>query len=597
MDALTWQAWYTLGVLAAMTVALVRGLRAEIALTGALAFLLVAGVLTPAEAFAGFSNSAVIVIGLMFIVAAGVEQTAALGFLDDLLRPRSTHPGAAVARLMLPNAVLSAFTNNTPQVAMFIPRVQAWSRESGIPASKMLIPLSTATIVGGWLALIGTSTNLVVDGYLRAAGLPGFGFFELAWVGVPATLAVCLYYALVGHRLLPERAGAAAAMRRARRYQFDLRVRPGAPLAGLTVEAAGLRQLGSAYLVHVRRMAGTGDGAVEVVEAAQPETVLLGGDVLSFVGDAGAMDGLLRRSDLERTVPVLEGADGRTEGLPMVEAVVAPNALLEGKTLKEADFRTRYGGIVLAIQRQDAPIEGALGRVPLRAGDLLLIEGQPGVGERLAEHTADFALVAPLRYPRPVRGKAPIALGLLVAMIAMAGAGWVPLETAALVAALGVVLTGCVKGAAVRRAVELPVLIVVASALAIGLAVEKTGLAALAASGVLAAGSSLGPVAMLVVVYACTNVLTELITHKAAAVLMLPVGLAVAERLGADPKAFAVAVCIGAAASFLTPIGYQTNLMVMAPGGYRYGDYVRAGFPVSLLVMAVTVTVCALVWL
>ena len=153
------------------------------------------------------------------------------------------------------------------------------------------------------------------------------------------------------------------------------------------------------------------------------------------------------------------------------------------------------------------------------------------------------------------------------------------------------------KGAAVRRAIELPVLIVVATALAIGLAVEKTGLATLAATGVLAAGSSLGPIAMLVVVYVCTNILTELITHKAAAVLMLPVALAVAEQLGADPKAFAVVVCIGAAASFLTPIGYQTNLMVMAPGGYRYGDYFRSGLPVSLLVMAVTVTMCALVWL
>ena len=216
MDTLTWQAWYTLGVLAAMTVSLARGVRAEIALTGVLAFLLVGRVLTPAEAFAGFSNSAVIVIGLMFVVAAAVEQTAALGFLDNLLRPRSKRPGPAVARLMLPNAILSAFTNNTPQVAMFIPRVQTWARESGIPASKMLIPLSTATIVGGWLALIGTSTNLVVDGYLRAAGLPGFGFFELAWVGVPATLVVCLYYAVIGHRLLPTRTGAAGAARQGR---------------------------------------------------------------------------------------------------------------------------------------------------------------------------------------------------------------------------------------------------------------------------------------------------------------------------------------------------------------------------------------------
>jgi di/tricarboxylate transporter len=363
------------------------------------------------------------------------------------------------------------------------------------------------------------------------------------------------------------------------------------------VEAAGLRDLGSAYLVHVRRMAGPGRGSTETVVAAEPETVLLSGDVLSFIGDAGAMDGLLQQPGLERTVPVLEGAASKTEGLAMFEAVVAPGSSLGGRTLKEADFRERYGGVVLAIQRQDAPIEGALGRVPLRAGDLLLIEGRAPLRDRLAEHSADFALVAPLGRSRPVHGKAPIALGILVAMIVVAGAGWAPLETAALVAALAMVLTGCLKGTAARRAVELPVLVVVASALAIGLAVEKSGLAGVAAKGVLTAGSALGPVAMIAVVYACTNVLTELVTHKAAVVLMLPVALAVAKTLGAEPKAFAVAVCIAAAASFLTPIGYQTNLMVMAPGGYRYGDYFRSGFPVSLLVMAVTVTACVLVWL
>lgn len=585
---LGWAAWYTLAVIAAMTVALVRGVRAQLVLTGALALLLVAGVLTPAEAFSGFSNPAVVTIGLMFIVAAGVEQTAALGFLDGMLRPRSAQPGPAVARLMFPNAVLSAFTNNTPQVAMFIPRVQAWARESGIPASKLLIPLSTASIVGGWLALIGTSTNLVVDGYLHQAGHPGFSFFELAWVGVPASIVVTLYYALVGHRLLPTR-DSAEPQRRAREYQFDVRVRANAPFVGRPIEAAGLRTLGDAYLVHLHR-----DGEVR---AARPDATLLGGDILTFVGAPHAIDALLSRPGLERKVSPVDGAG---PDLPLVEAVVASGSALIGQTLREVDFRAAYGGVVLAIQRQDEPIEGALGRVPLRAGDLLLIEGGADLADRLsAAHATDFALVTPLELARPVPGKAPIALGLLALVIVVAAAGWMPLETAALLAAIGVVVTGCLKGSALRQAVDFPVLVVVASALALGLAVEKTGLGAVAASGVLGlgAGAHLGPVAMIAVVYLCTNVLTELITHKAAAVLMLPVALAVAEQLGANPKAFAVAVCIGAAASFLTPIGYQTNLMVMGPGGYRYGDYVRSGLPVSLLVFAVTVAACTFVWL
>ncbi len=582
---MTWQAGYTLVVLALMVGGLVRNVaRTDVVLLGALGLLLLAGVVDPTAAFAGFANPAVVAIGALFIVAAGVDRTGALAFLDDLLRPRSARPGPALARLMLPTALLSGVLNNTPIVAMLIPRVQAWARMRGPAASKMLIPLSTAAIVGGWLTLIGTSTNVVVHGLLQAQGLPGFGFFTLTWVGVPAVVLVAVYYVLVGHRLLPEGDSEADHDPAGKGYLFELRVTDAAPFRGQTVEAAGFRTLGDAYLTRVRR----GEAVVE----ATPETALLPGDVLTFVGGTSAFDALLARDGLARMAPAVESHPD----LHLFEAVVAPGSRLEGRTLREVGFRERYGGVVVALRRGPTDVDGGLGRVRLRAGDLLLVEGWPGLATRLATLGDDFALVSAVDQVRPATSRAPVALALLVGMIVLAGAGVLPLVTATFSAALGMAVTGCLRGDALRRAVDVPVLLVIGAALGIGQAVEATGLAALAARGIEGV-APLGPVVTLLVVYAVSNGLAELITNKASAVLMLPVALAVAADLGVDWLPFAVAVTVGSAASFLTPIGYQTNLMVMAAGGYKYTDYTRAGLPVSLIVMAVTVTVCSLVWL
>ena len=581
---MSWQAGYTLAALAVMVVALVRGAaRTEMVLLGTLGLLLVAGVVGPEAAFAGFANPAVVAIGSLFVVAAGVDRTGALGFVDGLLRPHSARPGPALLRLMLPTALLSGVLNNTPIVAMLIPRVQAW-QDRGPRASKMLIPLSTAAIVGGWLTLIGTSTNVVVHGLLQAEGLAGFGFFTLTWVGVPVVVLVTAYYVTLGHRLLPDRDGPSAAGA-SRGYHFELRVEEGAPFAGQAVEAAGLRTLGDAFLTRIRRG--------ERVQEAAPEAVLLPGDVLTFVGDPAAFDVLLARPGLTRTAPPVRGEQ---PDLPLIEVVVAAGSRLEGRTLREVGFRERYGGVVVALRRRAEDVAGGLGRVALRAGDLLLVEGRPGLDGRLARLSDEFALVAPVGHVRPVGRRAPVALALLVGAIGLAATGVLPLATATFAAALGMVVTGCLRGQALRRAVDVPVLLVIGAALGIGQAVETTGLAASAARGIEAV-APLGTLATLLVVYLVSNLLAELVTNKASAVLMLPVALAVAADLGADWVPFAVAVTVGSAASFLTPIGYQTNLMVMSAGGYRYTDFARAGAPVSLVVCAVTVTVCWFVWL
>jgi len=362
-----------------------------------------------------------------------------------------------------------------------------------------------------------------------------------------------------------------------------------ATLAGQTVEEAGLRELGDAYLVHLER-----DGRLM---QASPEQVLQEGDTLTFTGRLSMFDELLARPGLERLVPTLGEHDPQT--LPLYEAVVADSSRLVGKTLREADFREHYQGVVLGIQRKNERIEGPLGRTPLEPGDLLIVEAQSGFDERFGPGRGEFYLAAPRREGRRCRasGRALVAGGLLVGMIGINVAGLVPLVVAAFAAALGMVLTGCLSLQEAGEAVSLPVLIVIASALGLGRAIEATGLAGVFAHGLVGVAAGGGLLAVLAAVYIATNVLTELITNNAAAVLMLPVALATAADLDASPRAFAIVVAIAASASFLTPLGYHTNLMVMSPGGYRVRDYLRAGWPVSLLVMVVTLAAVGGFWL
>ncbi len=591
---LGWEAWYTLAALAVMTASLVANFaRPDLVLLGTLGLLLLGGVVSPADAFYGLSNPAVVTVGALFVVAAGVERTRALAFLDRLLSaPGRAKAGGILARVMPMTSVLSGFLNNTPVVAMLIPRVQEWGQQRGVPASKLLIPLSYAAILGGMLTLVGASTNVVVHGLLLAEGLPGFSMFDFAYVGVPAALLVAVYFVTVGHRLLPATEGGEERRAQLRDYHFDVRVARDAPFLGQTVEEAGLRTLGEAYLAHLRR----GDRVIP----ASPEALLEPGDVLTFVGHVSVLDRLLKRSGLERKVEAVETRDRlrNPQDLILYEAVVATSSFLVGRTLKEADFRERYRGVVLAVHRRGERIDGSLGQTPLQAGDLLLVEAGPYFDRFDGPAREDFYYLTPIeqRVEKASR-RAPIALALLVGMVAAATVGVLPLTVAAFCAALGMVVVGCVSGPGARQAIDLSVLLVIAAALGIGKAVEATGLAAAAAHGITSLAADAGPLAALALVYVTANILAELITNKASAVLMFPVALSVANELGAEPKAFALAITIAAAASFLTPIGYQTNLMVMGPGGYRYTDYAKAGLPVSLTVAAIAIGVIHFVWL
>jgi len=591
MESLGWQAWVTLATIVAMVVALVREVaRPDLIFLGTLGVFLLSGVLTPKEAFAGFSNEAVLTVAALFVVAAGLQRTEALSFLDRILFPRKPSVERAIFRLGFIVAPLSGFLNNTPIVAMLMPRVQRWAERHNIAPSKLLIPLSYITVGGGLITLIGTSTNLVVSGLLIQAGLPGLKLFDLTWIGLPLAIVVVAFLTLVGHRLLPDRRRDQSPFEEGlKECLFELRVTAKGPLEGKTIEEAGLRALGEAYLVHIRRSG-------RVIPAA-PEQVLQGNDILVFVGSARMIDRLLEREGLERALPSVE--EKTQQSLPLFEAVVAPSSNLVGKTLREVQFREQYGGVVLGIQRQGQRIIGSLGRIPIQAGDLLLIEARNGFDRRWNARRDEFYLVAPRRgeRPHPRTKHAPIALAVFGSMIVLAGIFGVSLITAAFVAALGMVVTRCLSGSEARQALDMQVLVVIAASLGLGQAVSRSGLADWIGHGLVLLTQSLGPLATVGGILLATMMLTEVLSNNATAALMVPIALSVANEMGLDPRMLAVVVAVGASVAFMVPFGYQTHLMVMSAGGYRFMDYVKVGVCLNVLVFVVSLSLIALMWL
>ncbi len=585
---LYWRPTFTLGVVLVMLYCLIRGQwRSELVIVVSLASLVFAGILNPSEAFSGLSNPALLSVAFLFILAEGVQRSGALSQLDRLLFTGNKKTPLMLLRLMFSCVGLSAFLNNTPIVAMLTPRVQKWAERNGIAPSKLLIPLSYATILGGTITLIGTSTNLVVSGWLRASGLPELSFFELTPVALPAALLTIVYFVTVGHRFLPERrapgSGKDAGLKNC---LFEVKISNPSPFVGCTLEQAGLRALGKAYLAHLQRG--------EHLVPSSPNEILQAGDILTFVGELNLLENLLQRRGLEKVI-LREKKDD--QGFPIFEAVLSKSSRLVGKTLKDARFRDRYQGVVLAIQRQDAQLEGALGQISLEAGDLLLIEAHEDFDSRWNQDRNEFFLVSPRKAGAIEASnfssfKIIYSALILLVVIVVSALGIIPMVTATFAGALAIILGRVLDPRSAGQALNLPVLLVIAAALGIGKAVENSGLAGILAQMLLPLseylGPSLGPIGILAAIYLSTVLLTELVTNNAAALVMLPIAVSTAKAMNYAPHTFAIAVAIAASASFMTPLGYQTNLMVMGPGGYRFSDFLKAGFPVSLIVFTVT---------
>lgn len=560
----------------------------DLILMAALILLMVTGVLPPDVAFAGFGNTGLMTIAALYVVAAGLRETGAIQCITRRLLGQPTTVRGAQFRMLLPTAALSAFLNNTTVVAMLIPAIQEWCQRLKLPPSKLLMPLSFAAILGGTCTLIGTSTNLVVNGLLQKSGHAGLGMFDVTGVGLTLLLFAGAFLLLFGNRLLPDRTGVVEALDKVREYHVEMVVSD-STLAGQSLSVAGLSNLGYGYLAELERSG-------EIIQSPPGDFVLQANDHLSFIGAPRCAHELRSIQGLKPANEDIHKLDIVHFRRRLVEAVIGTDFPFLGMTLAECDFLGSYQAVVLSVSR------GSDGNLPdnglgakLRVGDTLLLEA----GKEFAKQYSfrkDFLLVSALEDSSPPNfQKAQLALGILAVMVVLSALEIIPILQAAWLAAGVMLITGCMNAGLARRSIDFSVLTVIGASFALGEAMSRTGAASFLAEHLMF-GGHLTPVWAVVMVYALTVMFTEFITNNAAAVLMFPIGSAVAEQLGVNLMPFAVAIMFAASASFITPIGYQTNLMVYGPGGYRMTDYLRLGVPLSLLTGLVTIPVILWFW-
>ncbi|MBA2529321.1 MAG: SLC13 family permease [Euzebyales bacterium] len=583
------QAWITLAVVAATVFSLARELLPPaMTVLAAVIVLLLSGVIQPEQAFAGFSNEAPIIVGALLILARAVDITGILKpIVAGLFGSASGRP--LMARLLYPVTLLSGFLNNTTLVAMTVPPVVELSNRRRMAASRFLIPVSYAAVLGGVTTAIGTSTNLTISGLLRAAGMEPLRLFELTPAGLPIALAGTTVLVLLATVLMPDRGVPDRSLgEQVRQFSVSMRVVPHGPLDGATVEAGGLRHLQGVYLVEVER-----DGTP--IAPVSPHQTLAGGDILSFVGRVDQIVDLQRTRGLvsseERQLARL-GGDGHS----FFEIVVGGESALLDRTLAEVNFRGRYRAAVLAVHRQGQRLEGKLGVIRLRFGDTLLVLAGDNFREQWQD-SRDFLLVAPLSGIPPTQPRKAVAVSaVVVGFVVLTAFEVVPLLHASLLAVLALLVGRVLTLRQARNALDLDILVLIASAFGLGAAVTDSGLGDVLSGLLVDALAPFGALGALAGVLVATMLLTETISNNAAAALIFPIAVATAGNLGVDPRPFVIAVTFGASLSFLTPIGYQTNLMVYGIGGYRFGDFTRLGAPLDLTVLVLALVLIPRVW-
>lgn len=577
----------TLGVLILTLVTLIadRFPPAGVVLAATLS-LLVADVITTQEAFAGFSNPAPLTVAALFVVAAGAQRTGLLSAPLSRLLGRPGRKGVAHARLLLPTAGASALLNNTPLVAIVIPDVLAWCRRNSRNGSRYLLPLSYAAILGGTLTLLGTSTNLVVSGLLEESGTEPLGIFEVTKIGAPVFVVGMIVLFAMSIPLIPNRQTAAdQAEDEARAFLVEMRVTSDSSMNGQSVSSAGLRALDGVYLAQLRR-------DERSIAPVGPDELLLEDDVLTFVGQ---VDNVL---DLERMPGLQSVVQDQVSTIASVdrglfEVVIGRMSPVAGLTLREADFRARYGAAVMAIHRSGQRLNEKLGDVRLRHGDTLVLVAGDEFQRRYGQ-SREFLVVAELDAPAPVADAKSGFVGIvIVGFIVLAATGLLSTLEGALLAAGAMVAARVMTFSEAKRSIDLDVILLIASAFGLGAAVQASGLATNIADVFTSAFAGFGTFGVVLGLVLATTILTEVVTNNAAAVVIFPIAVAIAGPAGVDPRLMAMAIAIAASTSFLSPVGYQTNTMVYGPGGYRFVDYLRAGLPLSVavqLTIAATVT-------
>lgn len=587
---MTFEGWSVVGVIIGCLILLITtNLSVDMVLLAGLALLLISGIVSPEAALSGFSNEGMLTVAALYVVAAGLKETGAIQYITQKVMGNTKTVRTAQARIMLPVMAMSAFLNNTPIVASFIPALEHWSQRTRIPVSKILIPLSYAAILGGTCTLIGTSTNLILNGLLIEEGSTrSLGLFEPAWVGVPCAIAGFIYLFLFGDKLLPSRGEAFESFKDPREYTIEMMVPKGSPLARQTIQDAGLRQLPGLFLVEIYR-------DEKVLPAVGPDQRLREEDRLIF---AGVVDSIVDLQNIQGLVPATNQVfklDAPKNDRVLFEAVVSTSNPIKGRSIKEGRFRDRYNAVVLAVSRSGERVKEKIGDITLKTGDTLLVEAKKSF-QRRYRNSNDFYLISPIEdVPSTNYEKSGIALIILLGMVALAGFGILSMLQAAFLAAALMILSKAIRYTTGIETVDWRVLIAIAASLGIGNALMTTGVATNLADFMLNFASR-SPILALTITYLITWILTELITNNAAAVLVFPIALSIAQSLGVDFIPFAIVIIMAASASFSTPVGYQTNLMIYGPGNYRYTDYLRIGLPLNLIVATLTISLVPQIW-
>ncbi len=576
---MTTDAWLVLGAIALMFGGLVtRRVSPPVGVVGALLALYLAGVASQEEALSGFASPAPATIAGLYIVAGAVERSGALRPMSRRVLGEGSM-SIGMARLGTVAAALSAIVANTPIVAMFIGPVSRWAERRGAPPSPFLMPLSFAAILGGMLTLIGTSTNLIASDLIQASGEEALGLLEPARLGLPVVVIGLIVVVVAGPRVLPRR-GSVDHSTVDRPFTISLTIVDGGELDGQTVAAGGLRQLGAVFLVAAER-----EG--ELVAPVGPEHQLRGGDVITFAGQVDHVVELEAVPGLELVEgdQILKLDDGEHAWF---EAVIGNGSPLIGRTLKQSGFRSTYQAAVVALHRSGEGIVGGLGEARVQVGDSLLLVADVGFRQRY-KNRGDFLLVQRRSEPPPTAAvHAKRSLAILVVVAALALSGMVDVMKAALLGAAATVALGALTPRQARDSVDLNVVVLIAAAIGIGAVADSSGLASALAGGLVDATSGLGLWGVAVGLVIATIVLTEMITNAGAVSLMIPIAMQSASEAGGDARIFALGVMLAASASFLTPIGYQTNTMVYGPGRYHFTDYLRLGLPLTFVVVLLT---------
>jgi di/tricarboxylate transporter len=577
---LTFQQIYVLVVVLFLIVALYKELfNPSLTFFIATVALLLASIISPSEILKGLSNQQIIIIFLLVLVTAGIRLIFGTEMFSKLFNP-GLKPKQFLFRMMLTVSSMSAFLNNTPIVAFMIPYVKDWAQRTGHPASKFLIPLSFATILGGMITVIGTSTNLVLNGLILEYGLPLLSFRDFFYLGVMVTLMGWIYLYFIGYRLLPSNPNKIEDLREnVKEYIVETEIAPGSQLAGRTVKDAGLRNLQDVFLVEIIR-------DDKVISPVAPDEVLETGDALFFSGNTQSIYNLIKE-DNGLSLPKGETHEVEDQ-FNFVDAVIPANSELIGKRIKDSNFRQRFNASIIAVHRDGKRVAGKVGETQLAGGDFLLLLA----GDHKANgHNPDLFF---LSVPKRIKADKNRWIGLMgfagLALLAAGIVGLIPLFHACLIILSALVFLGILTIGEIRKELDLSLLLVLVCSLAIGVALEKSGTADLIAKAMIGSVKSLGPIAVITSLFLVTIFLTALITNAAAVSIVFPIAMAMAQQMNLDYTPFFVAIAYAASGDFMTPIGYQTNLMVYGPGGYSFKDFMKVGLPLTILYAVICIT-------